>query len=104
MGYVEPVIERSGTGKSIKSVLAAYFVDPDGKQPMATLPSAVEASLTPQGGAPLTVNLSPKPQGNDAWAKARFASEPGDFSQDEIHGELKITVGGKTVPVKFSLR
>ncbi|MFO0959136.1 MAG: hypothetical protein U0800_17190 [Isosphaeraceae bacterium] len=33
-----------------------------------------------------------------------FASEPGDYTQDEIRGELRITAGGKTVTVPIALR
>lgn len=107
LGYVELLVERiGGSGKSLGTtmVLAAYFVDPDGKSPMVALPASVEAALRPQGAEPSQVNLVPRSLGNDAWSHARFASEPGDFSQDEIHGELKIQAAGKTVSVPIALR
>lgn len=105
LGYVEPIVERTGAGKSAKTAFAAYFVASDGKTPLDPAPSNVEATLTLQGSeSPTTVALSPRPQGNDVWGKARFATEPGEYNSDEIRGELRATIGGKAVKVPLALR
>lgn len=107
LGYVELLVERiGGSGKppTPSLVLAAYFIGPDGQGPMTDLPTAVEAFLEPLGGPPAHVALVPRPLGKDEWARARFASEPGDFSQDEFRGELKVVAGGKTVSVPIAFR
>jgi hypothetical protein len=106
-GYLEPILERPGAGKAktAKVVLAVYFVGGDGKSPLASLPTSVTASLTlPTQAEPVTVSLSPKPQGNEPAARGRFATEPGDFDFDELRGELHITRDGQESTVPFAFR
>jgi hypothetical protein len=101
-GYVEPLVERPGSGKPGAKlgapVFAVYLLQPDGKSPLASAPTSVSANLRiPGQDSPVLVALSPD-------ATGRFVSAPGDYEYDELRGEISLTLDGAAVTVPFAFR
>lgn len=101
-GFAEVVIERNKPGQPV--ILAVYFLDSTGKQAITYEPSGVHAKLViPADNAPKEAKLTSKPKPGKSDGK-RFATEPGKYDFDELHGEIIATIDGKELTIPFAFR
>jgi hypothetical protein len=107
-GYVELISEVVGSKpgkKSDQSVIAVYFISPDGKSAISPAPSDVSFKLS-INGAENSVSLQPLPKDKaDPIDAGRFASAPGNYSaRSEVQGELTATLDGAAVALPIQSR
>jgi hypothetical protein len=104
-GYGEVLLEpppKPG-GKAAGSAIVVYFLGPDGKSPMAPLPSSVSVSYTIDR-ATKTVNLSHKPNADDSAGHSRFATDPLILAENRLEGDLNATIKGGAVSLPITIR
>src|SRR5207302_1512347 len=88
-----PIAVRRGSSARI----VVYFLDPDGKTPLSSLPEKVQAVI----GLPGTYankytkayDLTNEPRADDPTASARFASVPFPLPEQRITGRVKAVLG-----------
>ena len=87
--------------KGAPARIAVYFLEPDGKTPLAPLPEKVQALLGLPGTLPnhyiQPYDLASEPRTDDPAASARFASTPFPVPEQRLSGRVKAVVGGHEV-------
>jgi hypothetical protein len=87
-----------------KSQVVVYFLRPDRKSALTSLPADVGVKLDLPEGGPVTLTLKPQPDAKEPAGAGRFASEPGKFDYDELRAELTATIDGQPFVQQLSLR
>jgi hypothetical protein len=107
LGYGEARLEASSgpspteIKKAGPAQIVVYFVEPDGKTPLTTLPEKVQALIGLPGTLPnkyiKVYELKNEPRGDEPVASARFASEAFALPEQRINGRVKAVLGGQEV-------
>ena len=87
--------------KGSSARIVVYFVEPDGKTPLTTLPEKVQALIGLPGTLPnkyiKEYELKSDPLGDEPVASARFTSVPFPLPEQRINGRVKAVLGGQEV-------